>query len=135
MLRIEQVTGCKAAYCILFLVIVIVIIRIVQHAAWKPVACSMRSMQPCESSTSACSMHGKSSAACHLADLNLHHVQHASPTWNHEYAAMRVFNYTMQHAGKVICSMPPCRLESSPCATCQPNMESSAFPALSYIVP
>ena len=31
----------------------------------------------------------KSSAACHLADLNLQHVQHASPTWNH--AIMQLF--------------------------------------------
>ena len=57
-----------------------------------------------------------------------------------QYAAMQVFNYTMQHAGEVICSMPPCRLEASPCAACQPNMEScshpafhcAAFPALNY---
>ena len=46
-----------------------------------------------------------------------------------QYAAMQVFNYTMQHAGEVICSMPPCRLEASPCAACQPNMESCNHPA------
>ena len=44
-------------------------------------------------------------------------------------AAMQVLNYTMQHAGEVICSMPPCGLEASPCAACRPNMESCNHPA------
>ena len=37
---------------------------------------------------------------------------------------MQDLNYTKKHAREVICSMPPCRLEVSPCASCQPNMES-----------
>ena len=45
------------------------------------------------------------------------------------YATMRVFSCTMQHAGEVICSMPSYRLEASPCAACQPNMESYSHPA------
>ena len=30
-----------------------------------------------------------------------------------QYAAMQVFNYTMQHAGQAICSMHPCSLQTS----------------------
>ena len=66
-----------------------------------------RSMQPCKSSTTPCSMQGKSSAACHLADLKLHHVQHASPTWNH--AVIQLFTeYSMlgRHAAHGEASSP-----------------------------